>query len=87
MFVKCSDPSVVCHTAVVQPGEPHDIFIKVACGAAPQIRKFLVLIYTDPHMSKPAQVWQIYVHAMQRVDMAAVQGQTTRSTLMLRLVS
>jgi len=29
-------------------------------------------------------IWQVYVHAMQRVDVAAIEGQTTRLTLMLR---
>jgi len=41
-------------------------------------------IYVDAVMSKPLMIWQVLVHAMQRVDVAAVEGQTTRLTLTLR---
>jgi len=56
----------------------------VACGAAGQVKRFYIIIYMDMAMSRPLVIWQIYVHAMQRVDVAAVEGQTTRLTLMLR---
>jgi len=58
--------------------------LQVACGAAPQMKRFYVVIYMDAVMSRPLMIWQVYVHAMQRVDVAAVEGQTTRLTLMLR---
>ena len=35
-------------------------------------------------MSRPIQIWEFFVHAMQRVDIAGVEGQTSRVTLMLR---
>ena len=56
----------------------------MACGAAGQVKRFYIIIYMDMAMSRPLVIWQIYVHAMQRVDVAAVEGQTTRLTLMLR---
>ena len=56
----------------------------MACGAAGQVKRFYIVIYMDMAMSRPLVIWQIYVHAMQRVDVAAVEGQTTRLTLMLR---
>ena len=28
------------------PGEPQDVYLKVACGASPAVKKFFVLIYT-----------------------------------------
>jgi len=58
--------------------------MQVACGAAGQVKRFYVVIYMDAVMSRPLLIWQVYVHAMQRVDVAAVEGQTTRLTLMLR---
>ena len=57
---------------------------QVACGEAPQIKRFFVVIYPDAMMSRPLQIWQFYVHAMQRVDIAGIEGQTSRVTLMLR---
>lgn len=53
---------------------------------SPQQRKFFVCIYSDPFLSKPDQIWQFYVHALQRVDVGCVQGQTTRMSLILRSV-
>jgi len=58
--------------------------LQVACGAAGQVKRFYIMIYMDTAMSRPLMIWQVYVHAMQRVDVAAIEGQTTRLTLMLR---
>jgi len=58
--------------------------LQVACGAAPQVKRFYIVIYMDVAMSRPLLIWQVYVNAMQRVDVAAVEGQTTRLTLVLR---
>uniref|UniRef100_A0A8C0E8B9 Nephrocystin-4 n=1 Tax=Bubo bubo TaxID=30461 RepID=A0A8C0E8B9_BUBBB len=46
MFVRCSDPDIICETKNMGPGEPQDIFLKVAGGPSPQIKKFFVAIYT-----------------------------------------
>lgn len=32
VFVRCSDCNVICETRKVQPGEPHDIFMKVGAS-------------------------------------------------------
>ncbi|NXN58937.1 NPHP4 protein, partial [Rynchops niger] len=45
MFVRCSDPDIICETKNMGPGEPQDIFLKVAGGPSPQIKKFFVAIY------------------------------------------
>jgi nephrocystin-4 len=84
VFVRCSDPSVICRTVPVQPGDPHDVFLKVAVGAAPQIKRFFVVSYVDPAMSRPLQIWQFYIHAMQRIDVGGIVGQTSRTTIVLR---
>ncbi|KAM6371470.1 nephrocystin-4 isoform 2-T2 [Pluvialis apricaria] len=57
MFVRCSDPDIICETKNMGPGEPQDIFLKVAGGPSPQIKKFFVAIYvwirTAPSFSPP----------------------------------
>jgi len=58
--------------------------LQVACGAAAQVKRFYIVVFMDAVMSRPLLIWQVFVHAMQRVDVAAVEGQTTRLTLMLR---
>ncbi|XP_033104596.1 nephrocystin-4-like isoform X2 [Anneissia japonica] len=84
LYVKCSDDNVICNTKNVSPGEPQDVFLKVACGASPEIKKFFVLIYSTPYLSRPLQTWQFYVHSLQRVDVNSVEGQTSRFSLILR---
>ncbi|KAF6016808.1 NPHP4 [Bugula neritina] len=84
LVVKCSDANVICESYKRQTGEPQDVFIKAAVGASPQQKKFFVCIYSDMFMSKPDQIWQFYVHALQRVDVGCVEGQTTRISLILR---
>lgn len=81
---RCSDPNVICDTKSTQPGEPQDVFIKVPLGASPQIKRFFMAVYLDPFMAKPIQIWQFYVHALQRVDVSCVEGQTSRFSLLLR---
>ncbi|XP_069120570.1 nephrocystin-4-like isoform X2 [Argopecten irradians] len=84
VFVRCSNSHVICDSKSTQPGEPTDVFLKVALGPSPQSKRFFVAMYFDPFMSRPVQIWQFYVHALQRVDVACVEGQTSRFDLLLR---
>ncbi|XP_071431963.1 nephrocystin-4 isoform X2 [Pithys albifrons albifrons] len=83
MFVRCSDPDIICETKTLGPGEPQDIFLKVAGGPSPQIKKFFVAIYTDAWLAAPVQIWQFYLHSLQRLDVACSVGQLTRLSLLL----
>ncbi|XP_027745168.1 nephrocystin-4 isoform X2 [Empidonax traillii] len=84
MFVRCSDPDIICETKSLGPGEPQDIFLKVAGGPSPQIKKFFVAIYTDAWLAAPVQIWQFYLHSLQRLDVTCTAGQLTRLSLLLR---
>ncbi|XP_052081503.1 nephrocystin-4-like isoform X3 [Mytilus californianus] len=84
LFVRCSDPNIITECKATQPGEPLDVYLKVAMGASPQIKRFYIAIFTDAFMSKPIQVWQVYAHSLQRVDVSCVEGQTSRFSLLLR---
>lgn len=84
VFVRCSDSNVICDSQSKESGEPLDIFLKVSVGCSPQVKKFFVAIFLDPFLSRPVQVWQIFVHALQRIDISCVEGQTSRFSLILR---
>ncbi|XP_075577688.1 nephrocystin-4 [Pelecanus crispus] len=84
MFVRCSDPDVICETKNMGPGEPQDIFLKVAGGPSPQIKKFFVAIYMDAWLAAPVQIWQFYLHSLQRLDVSCTAGQLARLSLLLR---
>ncbi|KAL8198608.1 UNVERIFIED_CONTAM: Nephrocystin-4 [Gekko kuhli] len=83
-YVRCSDPNIICETKKMGPGEPQDIFLKVAGGPSPQIKRFFVAIYMDPWLAVPTQIWQFYLHSLQRVDVGCIMGQLTRLSLVLR---
>ncbi|XP_065506154.1 nephrocystin-4 isoform X1 [Caloenas nicobarica] len=84
MFVRCSDPDIICETKNMGPGEPQDIFLKVAGGPSPQIKKFFVAIYMDAWLVAPVQIWQFYLHSLQRLDVGCTAGQLSRLSLLLR---
>ncbi|XP_039109178.1 nephrocystin-4 isoform X2 [Hyaena hyaena] len=84
VHVRCSDPNVICETQNVGPGEPRDVFLKVASGRSPETKDFFVLVYMDRWLATPVQIWQVYLHSLQRVDVSCVTGQRTRLSLVLR---
>ncbi|XP_061868818.1 nephrocystin-4 isoform X2 [Colius striatus] len=84
VFVRCSDPDIICETKNMGPGEPQDIFLKVAGGPSPQIKKFFVAIYMDAWLAAPVQIWQLYLHSLQRLDVGCTASQLARLSLLLR---
>ncbi|NWR65800.1 NPHP4 protein, partial [Bucorvus abyssinicus] len=84
IFVRCSDPNIICETKHMGPGEPQDIFLKVAGGPSPQIKKFFIAIYTDAWLAAPVWIWQFYLHSLQRLDVSCMAGQLARLSLLLR---
>uniref|UniRef100_A0A8C9EYL3 Nephrocystin 4 n=1 Tax=Pavo cristatus TaxID=9049 RepID=A0A8C9EYL3_PAVCR len=84
LCVRCSDPNVICETKNMGPGEPQDVFLKVAGGPSPQIKTFFVAIYTDPWLATPLHIWQFYLHSLQRLDVSCTAGQLSRLAVPLR---
>ncbi|XP_034151686.1 nephrocystin-4 isoform X2 [Esox lucius] len=82
--VRCSDPNVICETKKLAAGEPQDVYLKVPGSPSPHIRKFFVTVYNDKWLAVPAQIWQVYVHFLHRVDISCVTGQRTCQSLVLR---
>uniref|UniRef100_A0A3B3ZMZ2 Nephrocystin 4 n=1 Tax=Periophthalmus magnuspinnatus TaxID=409849 RepID=A0A3B3ZMZ2_9GOBI len=73
-----------CCLFVQVPGEPQDVYLKVPGSPSPLVRMFFVMVYTDKWMAAPSQVWQVYVHFLERVDMSVVSGQKSCQSLVLR---
>uniref|UniRef100_A0A665TCW4 Nephrocystin 4 n=2 Tax=Echeneis naucrates TaxID=173247 RepID=A0A665TCW4_ECHNA len=82
--VRCSDPNIICQTRMLVPGEPQDVYLKVPGSPSPHIKMFFVMVFTDEWMAAPSQIWQIYVHFLERVDISCVTGQRTCQSLVLR---
>uniref|UniRef100_A0A3Q3JF85 Nephrocystin 4 n=1 Tax=Monopterus albus TaxID=43700 RepID=A0A3Q3JF85_MONAL len=71
-------------TAPLVPGEPQDVYLKVPGSPSPQIKMFFVMVFTDKWMAAPSQIWQIYVHFLERIDVSCVTGQRSCQSLVLR---
>ncbi|XP_034065146.1 nephrocystin-4 isoform X2 [Gymnodraco acuticeps] len=82
--VRCSDPNIICQTRMLVPGEPQDVYLKVPGSPSPLIKMFFVMVFTDKWMAAPSQIWQIYVHFLERVDVSCVSGQRSCQSLVLR---
>ncbi|KAK2851127.1 hypothetical protein Q5P01_007403 [Channa striata] len=82
--VRCSDPNIICQTRILMPGEPQDVYLKVPGSPSPNIKMFFVMVFTDKWMAAPSQIWQIYVHFLERVDVSCVSGQRSCQSLVLR---
>ncbi|XP_041859708.1 nephrocystin-4 isoform X2 [Melanotaenia boesemani] len=82
--VRCSDPNIICQTRMLVPGEPQDVYLKVPGSPSPQIKMFFLMIFTNKWMAVPSQIWQIYVHFLERVDVSCVTGQRSCQSLILR---
>ena len=84
LVARSSDANVLVETRPTAIGEPQDVFLKVACGPAPSVKRFYVALYPDLYLSRPLQIWQFYVHCLQRVDVACSAGQQSSFGLILR---
>ncbi|XP_078414346.1 nephrocystin-4 isoform X3 [Cetorhinus maximus] len=82
--VRCSDFNIICETKKMALNEPQDVFLKVACGPSPEVKKFFVIVYIDPWLAVPIQIWQFYIHSLQRIDVNCVVGELTQLSLVLR---
>ncbi|XP_062315701.1 nephrocystin-4-like isoform X2 [Osmerus eperlanus] len=82
--VRCSDPNVICETRLLAKGEPQDLYLKVPGCPSPQVKKFFLIIYTDKWLATPFQIWLVYIHFLQRVDLSCYSGQQTCQSLVLR---
>lgn len=56
----------------------------VQVGGAPEVAHFYVLLYLDRLMARPVEVWQVFVHALRKVDMRAMIGQTSQASVVVR---
>uniref|UniRef100_A0A3P8SSD5 Nephrocystin 4 n=1 Tax=Amphiprion percula TaxID=161767 RepID=A0A3P8SSD5_AMPPE len=78
------DPTgCACYPSNV-PGEPQDVYLKVPGSPSPHIKMFFVMVFTDKWMAAPSQIWQIYIHFLERVDISCVTGQRSCQSLVLR---
>jgi len=85
VWVRTSDSNVVAGVHEQRnPTDPVEISIKYKCAASPSVNRFLLLIYSDVWMHQLLETWEIIVHALQRIDLHALVGQTSSAKALLR---
>ncbi|RVE70116.1 hypothetical protein OJAV_G00061130, partial [Oryzias javanicus] len=82
--VRCSDPDILCQTTTLVPGGPQHVYLKVPGSPSPDIKLFFVMVFMDTWMAAPSQMWQIYVHYLEQVDVGCVTGQQRCQSVALR---
>ncbi|GLC73822.1 hypothetical protein PLESTF_001424700 [Pleodorina starrii] len=87
MCAACSDPDVILGTGssgLTAGPDRDELYLKAKAGAAPGVSHFYVLLYVDRLMARPVEVWQVFLHALRKVDMRAMIGQTSTASVVLR---
>ncbi|KXZ51260.1 hypothetical protein GPECTOR_13g747 [Gonium pectorale] len=83
----CSNTDVILGvgSSALSAGPDRDeLYIKFKVGAAPEVSHFFILLYLDRLMARPVEVWQVFVHALRKVDMRAMIGQTSQASVVVR---
>ncbi|KAK9823703.1 hypothetical protein WJX72_004791 [[Myrmecia] bisecta] len=60
------------------------VLIKFKCGGAPETSQFYLVLYRDAFRLQPVAVWLVYVHALRRVDLTGMVGQSSQSSVVVR---
>jgi len=84
VIARCTDDTAICEAFQMKSGEPQEIFIKTPCGLSPSVKRFFIILFIDEYSSRPCQIWQLYVNSLQRVDISATEGETSKFSLLLK---
>ena len=82
--VRCSDPAMTAEVRNNGPADPQDILLRIAVGASPNVKPVMLGIFSDAFNAKPIQVWELWIHALQRYDVTCLEGETCRFSLVIR---
>ncbi|GIL84279.1 hypothetical protein Vretimale_15928 [Volvox reticuliferus] len=83
----CSNPDVILgvgSSGLTAGPDRDELYLKYKVGGAPEVAHFYVLLYLDRLMARPVEVWQVFVHALRKVDMRAMIGQTSQASVVVR---
>jgi len=89
--VWCDSPDAVVEAVTVKAGNlssgaAHSgaIDLRVRCDRSPAAREFLVVLADDIYMARIRETWRITVQPLHWVDVRAVVGQSSTTTLVVR---
>ena len=82
--VKSTDATVVCELRTAVIDRQQLLFVKMGTPSQPQIRSVYIFVYADSFCATAAFVLQIFVHAVNRVNIELQQGDVSRVPLMLK---
>ena len=68
-------------------GGAEEITLRYKCGGPPEgpaSTSFYVCVYADRYLGQLAATWRVFVHAMPRVDVSALVGQTMHTSIVVQ---
>lgn len=89
-FIRCSNDHVICNveediSAAINRSNGYNINLKYRClEANPVPQQFFIYFYHDPFFANLADVWQVFVHSLHRMDVSCPYAQTNSASLILR---
>ncbi|KAH7722132.1 Protein NPHP-4 [Aphelenchoides avenae] len=81
--LRVTDPTVLCSLRNT-PNAGQELLLTCYAGESPSTKSFVVFLYADTHHHRLLAAWKIIVHAVQRLNVEGIQGQTTKIPLYLR---
>ena len=72
--VRCSNASVICQCKKTPKTGKNYIELKVLVGRNPAVDSFFLALYADDLAAQPVEIWQIFVHACDRVDISGMHS-------------
>ncbi|KAG1667833.1 Nephrocystin-4 [Nymphon striatum] len=84
LSVQCSDKDVICGIENENGGVQRKIYIKVTGSIAGSSKTVYVFLYADRFSSHVVFSWKFTAYYKQKVDICCTEGQTCRTSLILR---
>lgn len=84
-YLRCSHPDVVCSlTETANNSNTFELKFKYKTESAPNTKALYFMLYYDIHQTVLAEVWRVFVHSLQRLDVTCILGQTNNAALIVK---
>jgi hypothetical protein len=83
MALRSTDPSVLC-SLKNSPNGGQELLITCYAPESPFCRDFIVMMYSDRYFYNQSATWGFSIHGMQKLNIDAIQAQTSKIPLILR---
>ncbi|KAI8853329.1 hypothetical protein BC829DRAFT_440033 [Chytridium lagenaria] len=84
-YIRCSNQDLLCtFDEENKPLRIKEFLLKCRTGSSMSIHTVHILLYYDPFLTSLAEIWRIHIHALSRLDVTCVLGQSNATSLVVR---